>query len=339
MARKDTDAFCLVEQSRYEFIDEHTSALRNWDLDVYQLDSGPYDFSELLLSTTDIQYIYLHTVRRVLNRAAASRPGFQFCFQLTEDLLPVNLYAEINRPAIWCIPAGSEVEVVLPNGFQGITLYLSDTLFYQWCDLFRLSRTSLPSGNEYTIYFPDERQQKRLIRMLMALKRLAQRVDPCAISHIQDSGLWLHEITLNEIAPLLFDVMENGSDAKYRARSETLLSAIRILTFDLDSPPSIEELAAILSTTPRNLQYLFRRHLGVTPKQFIQLYRLNEARRSLWKTAGVSGAVSNVANQLGYWHMGDFSRQFRTLFHKLPSDYLHRESAPELIRRVIIGET
>jgi AraC family ethanolamine operon transcriptional activator len=41
-------------------------------------------------------------------------------------------------------------------------------------------------------------------------------------------------------------------------------------------------------------------------------------------TGPVSTAIADVANNWGFWHMGQFAHNYRKLFGELPSETLHR---------------
>lgn len=76
------------------------------------------------------------------------------------------------------------------------------------------------------------------------------------------------------------------------------------------------EFAMSESTLLRQLKRL----TGLTPQQYLQEMRLDEARRLLENR--VYNAVSPVAAKVGYADAGAFSRAFRARFGKLPSEML-----------------
>ncbi len=319
----------MIRQSDYNCVDTHTSSLKAWDLDVYQLDRGCYHFAELLIVSDDIQYTYMQTSRRILNRANNWLKGFQFCFQLTDNIMPININANADEPVIWCIPSGIDIETIFPNNFYGVTLYISEALFYRWAELYKISSLCLPPRNEPSALYPSAAQHKHLCKVLISLREEIVGLDTINGDGPERSAEWLHTVTLNRIMPELIQVLEQSGNLGYCRRPQHLLNALKVIINNLTSPPSIEELAALIGTSPRNLQYLFKHHLGVSPKQFIQLCRLNTARKFLRTTPQRGGSISDAANKLGYWHMGDFSRQFRALFNQLPREYLQSRNGQQ----------
>ena len=54
--------------------------------------------------------------------------------------------------------------------------------------------------------------------------------------------------------------------------------------------------------------------------QYVLAYRLNQVRRKLLREPPVRGKISDVANEFGFWHMGDFASHYRRFFGELPSE-------------------
>ena len=62
----------------------------------------------------------------------------------------------------------------------------------------------------------------------------------------------------------------------------------------------------------------------MTPKSYLAGQRLFGVHRELWRSAPSKALVSNVAENWGYWHMGQFAADYRKLFGELPSSTLKR---------------
>ena len=63
---------------------------------------------------------------------------------------------------------------------------------------------------------------------------------------------------------------------------------------------------------------------GISPKQYLQIYRLNRVQRRLQHSQGNATTVAGEAKAWGFWHMGQFSRDYRRMFGELPSETLAR---------------
>jgi AraC-like DNA-binding protein len=79
------------------------------------------------------------------------------------------------------------------------------------------------------------------------------------------------------------------------------------------------DLAAALGTSPRGLERLFRRYVGVPPKWVIRRFRIHEACERV-KT-GAAPAWAALAHDLGYFDQAHFIRDFKAQVGRTPADY------------------
>ena len=85
---------------------------------------------------------------------------------------------------------------------------------------------------------------------------------------------------------------------------------------------TVPELCGVAGVSERTLEYAFREHYGLTPKNFLLLHRLNNARRQLRMADPKTCQVTEIARQHGFWHMGAFGADYKKLFAELPSQTL-----------------
>lgn len=86
------------------------------------------------------------------------------------------------------------------------------------------------------------------------------------------------EATMNAFAQIsqpVIDVTPTGSDY------ETVRRVIEMLTLDYRSQPSLETIAVELGQSPTQLQKVFTRWAGLSPKAFLQAVTLDHAKRLL----------------------------------------------------------
>lgn len=93
-----------------------------------------------------------------------------------------------------------------------------------------------------------------------------------------------------------------------------------------EDPVSILDICRTFGASRRKLNYCFQEVLGLRPIQYLRALRLNGVRRDL-KAAGCEGkAVQDVAARWGFWHLSQFSADYRAMFGERPSDTLRRNS-------------
>ena len=72
-------------------------------------------------------------------------------------------------------------------------------------------------------------------------------------------------------------------------------------------------------TTPRTLHLGFKERFGVSPKAYVQIMRLNRARKLLLDNQAKNNIAFFAINS-GYSHLGHFTEQYRRMFGETPSD-------------------
>jgi AraC-like DNA-binding protein len=81
----------------------------------------------------------------------------------------------------------------------------------------------------------------------------------------------------------------------------------------------VEHVTELFSMGLRKLQRLFDDYVGIGPKWIIQRYRLHEAAERIAKTQ--SPNLTELAIELGYADQAHFTRDFKRLIGRSPSDY------------------
>ncbi len=91
----------------------------------------------------------------------------------------------------------------------------------------------------------------------------------------------------------------------------------RLLTRDLENPPSISELAGNVGMCRSKLHFCFQQVYGTTPFEYLRLKRLETAQRLLHQGMNVTQAAFAV----GYSSLSHFTKAFKQYTGCLPSHY------------------
>jgi AraC-like DNA-binding protein len=118
-----------------------------------------------------------------------------------------------------------------------------------------------------------------------------------------------------------FAVMEDFLRARLPPPDPQLDVIAAIVRTMLDDPAvvRVDALAARHGMSPRTLQRLFRRYVGVSPKWVLKRYRLHEAAERI--AEGRDGDWAATALELGYVDQAHFIRDFKALIGTSPARY------------------
>lgn len=161
--------------------------------------------------------------------------------------------------------------------------------------------------------------------LLVAVARL---LDPAQGDTAEDSRLLALDEVIDRLVVLSFwgerilNGMQRGgaSNSDRESILEDLVSWIRA---NSHRPLHLAELEQRSGYSERSLRNAFQERFGCPPKQWIRRTRMESARlRLLDPLPGDS--VSSIAQQHGYQHVSQFSRDFRCVFGQRPSQVMRQ---------------
>ncbi len=87
---------------------------------------------------------------------------------------------------------------------------------------------------------------------------------------------------------------------------------------------SVADLATVSDVSARTLFTVFRQRYGTGPIGFLKARRLEAVQRALLAADCLGTTVTEVAMHFGFFHLGQFSQDYRQAFQELPSETLRR---------------
>ena len=91
-----------------------------------------------------------------------------------------------------------------------------------------------------------------------------------------------------------------------------------------DEPLTTADLCRMAHASARTIEYAFRYCYDMSPAAYLKVSRLNAARRALRAPDNANRLVRDIANQMGFWHMGHFGRAYKRMFSEAPSETMRR---------------
>lgn len=101
-----------------------------------------------------------------------------------------------------------------------------------------------------------------------------------------------------------------------------LRRAISYIEANAGNDVALADIAEAVHVTPRAVQYMFRRHLGTTPLQYLRRLRLDHVHRDLLVATQPDQTVTQVAARWGFTHTGRFAVLYRQTFGRSPHETL-----------------
>jgi len=134
----------------------------------------------------------------------------------------------------------------------------------------------------------------------------------------------LDEVMLHGLVGLIAPaISDQGQDRMTDPGVDRIQRACEILRSKVGDPIRIADIARELGVGVRHLQAGFKRHLAISPLQFLRECRLDQAHRRLSNPLP-GETTTSIAFDCGFAHLGDFAQDYRRRFGEVPSETLRR---------------
>jgi transcriptional regulator GlxA family with amidase domain len=128
---------------------------------------------------------------------------------------------------------------------------------------------------------------------------------------------------------VLIDCIYTGAEdrsAKTLARHIAIMSALEdALTANIERDLALPELFDTVGVPERTLRLYCNLFLGMGPRRYLQLRRLNRVRAELQNADPETTLVAQIAQRYRFSELGRFAAAYRAVFDETPSETLRRK--------------
>jgi len=121
--------------------------------------------------------------------------------------------------------------------------------------------------------------------------------------------------------------LTGGTSGRHRSEShrhqQIMLRFREWLDTNNDRAVYLQEVCSALQVSAPTLRRCCEEHLGMSPMHYLWLRRMNLARRELRQRPT---SVTATAMNFGFWHLGRFAEEYRSLFGEAPGTTLRYSS-------------
>jgi AraC family ethanolamine operon transcriptional activator len=118
--------------------------------------------------------------------------------------------------------------------------------------------------------------------------------------------------------------IEHARRATIHSRGSIVRRAEAFFREHLGEAVSISQLSTVVGVSERSLRNAFYEVCTTSPKKYLRLWQLHQVRRTLRSAPSDHAAVTTAATRHGFYELGRFAVQYRTVFGEPPSVTLHR---------------
>ena len=187
-----------------------------------------------------------------------------------------------------------------------------------------MAGTDLTPPRDTMSIAPSPPAMARLQRLHAAAARLVEEA-PEIIAN-PDAARGLEQALIEALVGCLANSEDREHTLAQSHHSIVMRRFRRVVEENPDQPLFIPEICEAIRVPGRTLRMCCQEHLGMGPKHYLLLRRLHMARRALREATPDAMTVTDIATRSGFWELGRFAVEYRSLFGELPSVTLGRQS-------------
>jgi AraC family ethanolamine operon transcriptional activator len=287
---------------------EQAANLVNWQQEFDQISRGSFHGVINELNFSNIHVFREDTSHGLRQQCRIEKGGVWLGFSADDEPCRIN-NTQTDGKRFLCRSGDQDFELLTPDDYSIYGLVLHASLFEQ---LERQGEEMQILKADHGLWL-DRVPSPELTRFRQYLAILLQYKGVRWSRQTQERIL--EDALLNLLSQAQFTQQERVSP-QHRQR---IMHRVKQYLTDsrLKSPVTIGEICSAVHVSRRTLQYTFVECLGLAPKQYIQITRLNQVRRALLNSNGTQ-TVSEIAFDYGFFHLGQFSLDYKKLFGETP---------------------
>ncbi|MDH1008010.1 HTH-type transcriptional regulator EutR [Pseudomonas nicosulfuronedens] len=228
---------------------------------------------------------------------------------------------QIDTESIAVRPGGREFELSTPDDYGILGLVVDRGLLQEQLE-FQGQAQTLCLLEEHTVLHLDAAHKQRLCMYIDEALEVAAKA-PASMGTPAVGKQLSHELLLVLLAALQGAQTVDLDCSVTSLRKRQIVSRAR--EYVLDNPSdhvTVLDLCQRLHVSQRTLQNCFLEVIGRSPMNYLKAVRLNAVHRELGSPYSTFNTVQDAAMAWGFWHMGQFSRDYLTHFGARPSHTL-----------------
>ncbi|MFH1913005.1 MAG: helix-turn-helix domain-containing protein [Pseudomonadota bacterium] len=281
-------------------------------MDFAQLEGGPCGIEVFSVRHEPFRFAQWCVEKRVRHLGVAPLGRVGLALHAASDLT-LNSHGELF---------GEDVIVLIPGGSP------IDSVAFAQTNLFGLSVdedafATMAKATGCPLAVPIQGQIRLLSPSREALGRLRGtlwRTREAALTGRCGQAQW--DAVAGNLAACLASLDTPGRVPEESSRRRVVRRSLGYIGENLASPLTLSDICRTAGVSERTLIYAFKEHLGLTPKAYMNISRLNMVRREM--ECGQAPSITDAATRWGFWHMGQFSADYKRFFGELPSKTLSR---------------
>lgn len=293
-----------------------------WELDFKLLSRNNFN-AHLNLYSNDTFQLGRTSLGGTIHQNGLAPEGFRTIVFPAGTSVSYNwLHKDVDAKRLLIFPRDRTLESVSFDNFNVYVISVSEQRLHELIESYGFRGVEQAfSGKEKHLYLHPDFLDQFISHAEMFLQFSNN-------THANMTGLDQYRLD-SMISKLLFKVLKYV-DRTYEVSQNDIvrkrdIALKKVLNYIVETPNknlSIRDLCKTSNVSERTLEYAFLEKFKVSPSQYIKAYRLNMVKNELFKLKGQNVLISDTASKFGFYHMGQFSADFKRHFGINPSNIM-----------------
>lgn len=301
--------------------DEFGEVAREWRIETSLLGRGGFraDLLQVVDPVGEFHFVRTRMDGHIRQTGEPPHGMRTLCILASPELRVDWRRQPVDGNDILVFPSGGELEATTQPGFEIFIVSVTEELLAR--QLRTVSgRDTSESFFDSEVFHCDPDAMNRLRRRLIGYTDLLASGRPNRKAAAQ-----FEDIAKDMVGAVVGKMVEPRPANRSRRHAAVRLAAA-YLEQHAHEAPTVSHLCQLTGVSDRTLEYGFKELFGITPKLYTLALRLNGFRNALRNAVPATTAIADLANDWGFWHMGQLAADYRRMFGELPSTTLGRNS-------------
>lgn len=298
---------------------QFNEALRDWYIDFHQLDGGTFYSRVRQVILPEIQVGHTQLDSHLDQKGDSPEDMWSFVI-LGKNSSMFNFNHQMTQSTSTMViyHPGQEVNAVSTPGFEVYVFSVERTHLHEVALSLGLEEIEKKLSKIDRVEL-DEDQANRLREQLQNILTSVSRMED-KVSTAQEREMFL-KLLPTQFFKALHRHMDCAPLRVFKSKHLSYMEARAYIHTNLHQSITIDEIAKKFDISERTLRNHFQEELGISPKQYLNIIRLQKVRHEL-KNKKKKINIEVVARNFGFTHMGQFSKRYKDFFGELPSQTL-----------------
>ena len=295
--------------------DEFSTMIKNANLEILLLEKGLFRGKGTLLKGKHVLVSSFVMNKKNLQMGTAV-PGFITFVICKPDISVKWRNYELEHGMIGVLWK-NEHHAIADSNLIGMPISIDENYFEECCRLIGCPEvmTTLRKNDLLKVNQTHLKELRIFLDKILNSESLVENISLKVLEH------QLVELLINTIS---FSIPEKTF---YRENVNTFNNAVDYIHDNIKDLTTVNEVCRSLNVSDRQLRHLFQKKYAISPKNYIQNLKLSLIYKRLKVEQTEEVTIRSLAGDFNFWHMGQFSRDYRKLFGELPSETLTKSRA------------